>query len=710
MDAIRRIINNRLSILSGENKTLINKYALQIENAQKSNSINEETTALIKSGDIFFKSALYNIALNYYMSALEKFELANDPANAAFVEIKIGRAYYFYDLVKLAKEYITKAYQTLIRTNDNELIAYANFAMGTVEDNSEKSRQYFNKALDIQKRIIRIKPNDYNTKENLSAYLNANGQITQALKIAEEINNKWMIVLFLNNIGYAKAFEGKYVEAINIFNRSLKISKAAKLKGLLKNTYVDLSVTYRLMGDWQKSAKYREIAAFIVESLYVEEFSIQTSEMRVKYDTKKKELENELLKKEQIIMKEKIADEKLLNYFLIFTIAGISLTTFLIFFSRKKIKTANKLLDKQKKEINEQKKTLESLNTSLEKSEEKLNIAQATAHLANWEWDLTNGEVSFSKELPHIYGVDEEKIKSNFREIISEIIHPEDREQFKRYFYEDFNEMKDVESEYRIINDNKEKWISAKRIAIRDENRNVTRVFGTVQDITESKKSEEARIQLASQQSFTKQLLKSQEEERKRMAGDLHDSLGQDVLLIKNMAQLALHGENLDPFTIEKLNQINDSTTDIINMVREISFDLRPAHLERLGLTETIISLINRISGTTRINFSHKIDNINNLLPGDAEINFFRIIQEIISNVVKHSDSKNAEINIFKMDNSILVEINDDGKGLKLKTQIETSGGFGLKNILNRVEILNGELIVNSHDSGGTKLIIKIPV
>lgn len=707
--AIRRIVKTRLSILSGENRSLINNYAKQIEEAQKTNSLNIETTALIKSGDIFFKSALYNIALNYYMRALEIFEDADESTKAAFVEIKIGRTYYFSDLVPYAKEYINKAHKTLISSDDEELNAYAHYAIGTVEKNSNRAMRHFKKALEIQKRIIKKNSDDYSTNENLAKYYNATGDYEKALKIAEKIDDKWLTVLYLNNIGYDKMNEGKYIEAINIFNRSLKISKAAKLKGLLKNTYVNISNTYGLMGDWQKAAKYKDIAAFIVESLYAEEFTIQTSEMEVKYNTKRKELENELLKKEQIILADKINDKVLMNYILFISIIGTSLFSFYFYFSRKKIRVANILLDNQKNEIREQKEKLELLNEALQKSEEDLNFAQAAAHLANWEWNLMNDNISFSKELPIIYGVDEKKLKSNFMDVIFDKIHPEDRQEFHEYFYEDVNKIKNEVAEYRIIINNKFKWIRAKRFAIRDENKNVTKIFGTVQDITESKKTEQAKIKMASQQSFAKQLIQNQEDERERIAGELHDSLGQEILLIKTLAQIGLQGENLDPFTAEQLEQITSSSSEIINRVREIAFNLRPAHLERFGLTETVISLIDRVSATTQINFKREIDNIDKLLPVNAEINFFRIIQESISNIVKHSGSASAEINIHKMDQYLFVEIEDDGKGFKLKTEIESLSGFGLNNILNRVALLNGKLDLDAGSSNSSKIIIKIP-
>ncbi len=704
---ILRIIKSRLSILSGENKTLINKYAIQIEKAKKSNSKEEHANALMKTGYIFFKSALYNLALDYYLRALNIYEETSDLTKTAYAEIEIGRTYYFADLVPHSTEYINRAYKKLVKTNEEELIAYANYAMGTVTDDGERKTNYFKKALEIQKRVLTKSPNNNVAKERYARFLNANGHFEQTLKIAEDINDKWLIVLYLNNIGQVKYLDGKYNEAIDLYKRSLKISKAAKLMGLLKNTYVNLAVIYRLMGNWQRSAEYREIAACIIESLYEEEYTIQLTEMRVKYDTRKKVLENEFLRKEKDIMQAKISDEVKLNYFLIITIIGITLTTVLSIVSRKKIKSAAKLLAKQKNEINEKNKILESLNLALRKSEDSLNNALATAQLANWEWDAVKDEITYSKGFPKIYGVEEEELKVNPRKVILEKIHNDDKEAFSNYFYNDLGSMQIQESEYRIIDQDKVKWIRTKRIPQKDENTNVVKVFGTIQDISESKKIEETKIQLASQQSFTKQLLKTQEEERKRIARELHDSFGQHILLIKNRAQLALQSEMQNSFTVEQLNKINDSTAELLNMVREISFDLRPAHLERLGLTDTILALLNKIAETAQINISHNVDNVDNLLSGEAEINIYRIIQEATSNIVKHSQSRNAEINISKKEHLILIEIIDDGVGFAFKEK--STNGFGLNNMRNRMNILNGELIVNSQNLKGTKLIIKIP-
>lgn len=710
VDKIRRIIKTRLSILSGENKTLIKKYELQVEEARKSNSRDAEGIALQNAAYIFFKSALYNIALDYYQRALKIYEESRDYIKVALVKVEIGRTYYFADLESHTKEYMADAYRILIKTNDEEKIAYANYAIGIVTDNPKRRSIHFKKALELQRNVLKRKSSDVKSKEKYARYLNANGFTEQALKIAEEIDDKWLIVLYLNNIGQSKYIEGRFNEAIEIYKRSLKISKAEKLMGLLRNAYSNLAIIYRMMGDWQKSSRYREIAWFINESLYVEENAIQLSEIRVKYDIIQKEMENEFLRKEKDIIQEKIQDEVKLNYFLIATICCISLTTIVIIWSRKKTKLANKLLAQQKNEIKEKNEILENLNSALQKSEDNLNTAMTTAQLANWEWNPINDEITFSKELPNIYDVEESVIKANPRMAIVGKIHPDDRELFNNYFYGNIDTIQMNECEYRIISNHSVKWIRAKRIPIRDSNGNVIRVFGTVQDISDAKKIEDAKIQLAAQQSFTKQLLLSQEAERKRISQELHDSLGQDILLIKNRAQLVLHGEKLDSFAIEQLNKINESSADLLNLVRDISFNLRPAHLERLGLTETIISLIKKVDDTTQINISNKIENIDKLFNSEEEINLYRIIQEGLSNIVKHSNAENAEINIYKTEDHLDIEIFDDGIGIDINVKENKIKGFGLVNLLNRVNILKGELIVNSEELKGLRLIIKIPL
>lgn len=142
------------------------------------------------------------------------------------------------------------------------------------------------------------------------------------------------------------------------------------------------------------------------------------------------------------------------------------------------------------------------------------------------------------------------------------------------------------------------------------------------------------------QEAFSRRLIESQEAERKRIAQELHDGLGQNLLVIKNRALLGLAVEGKD----EQFTEIQDSVTDALSEVRVIAYNLRPLHLERLGLTSTIEEMIEEIEETSGIEINCDIEPIDNLFSPENEINFYRIVQECLNNVVKHSQSSRASV------------------------------------------------------------------
>ena len=708
-DDVRRILTNFFSILGEENNALIKKYSTEAEFARKNRSFKDASAALLKSANIYFKAGIYNQALDLYFTALNNYQSEGDSINAAVVQIQIGRTYYFLDLPS-SLDYIKIGAKTLEGSKDPELIAYASYANGTVEKDGSRARTYFQNALKIQLEVVKRKPNDYEAKSNLSRYYNTNGKTELALKVAEEIKDDWLTVLYLNNLGYTKVLEGHPKESLNYFFRSLDISLANRYKTLLRNTYDNITRAYRLMGEWEKSVFYFSFMHFVEESLFKEEFAAQASIARVKYESEKKELENAFLKKEQTISAENLEIEKNEKIIALIFALIVVFISFYIYYSRRKIRAAKFLLDQEHEETLLQKAKAEDLNIVLRASEENLIIAQATAKIANWEWDFKNDKFSFSAQFPLIYEVDPEILRTDFRETILNRIHHDDKAQYQNYFMGKPTDARNEEVEYRVVAGEKIKWIKAKRIARRNSYGEVDKIHGIVQDITESKEEEQIKIKIAAQQSFTKQLIDSQEEERKRIAGELHDGLGQDVLLIKNRAQLCLQNKELDTFTTDQITEISDSVSGILKLIRGISLDLRPAHLERIGLTKTIGSAILKVSELSSINITRSVGNIDSLLTAENEINFFRIIQEGLNNIIRHSEAANAKIEIVKVEENIEVKIIDDGKGFKLESGIETSGGFGLNNILHRVRILNGTLNVSSEVSKGTSLEIIIPV
>jgi signal transduction histidine kinase/streptogramin lyase len=210
---------------------------------------------------------------------------------------------------------------------------------------------------------------------------------------------------------------------------------------------------------------------------------------------------------------------------------------------------------------------------------------------------------------------------------------------------------------------------------------------------------------------FSGKLIESQEAERKRMAGELHDSLGQHLLVIKNRAAMgarvsASHAQVLHQ-AAKQFDEIITTASQAIDEVRQIAYNLRPVNLDRLGLTSVIEELIEKVDGASGIRFSAGIMPLDASLNPDGAINLYRIIQESINNIVKHSHATRASVEIWLEGGEIHVAVSDDGCGFNAES---LRRGIGLTSIAERVRILGGAHSVASASGRGTRLTIRIPI
>ena len=225
-------------------------------------------------------------------------------------------------------------------------------------------------------------------------------------------------------------------------------------------------------------------------------------------------------------------------------------------------------------------------------------------------------------------------------------------------------------------------------------------------------KMDKLKRQTRLQQKFSKQLIDFQETEKKRIASELHDGIGQSLLIISNRAQIGLMDENPEKMK-EQLNSINETAADSINEIRNIAHHLHPNLLDKIGLTKTLQSMIKKFEGSSSVSYSSSIDDIDNLFKNENELNIYRIVQEGINNITKHANAKNGIISILKLEKSIKILIRDDGKGIadeKLKNYLTSSEGFGLRNLKERVKYMNGKIAISSQLNNGTTISIIIPI
>jgi signal transduction histidine kinase len=193
---------------------------------------------------------------------------------------------------------------------------------------------------------------------------------------------------------------------------------------------------------------------------------------------------------------------------------------------------------------------------------------------------------------------------------------------------------------------------------------------------------------------FTRQLLQKTEDERKRIASDLHDSVSNNLTVLTN---------NLGNET----TQIKEKLDAVIEEIRLISRNLHPVMFERIGLQQSLEQFIERIQ--IQNNFLVTADiNYKNSLPSEKELQLYRIVQEAISNMIKYAQAIAGKLSIQENNTHILIEIKDNGKGFDVNHTLNGGKAFGLHNILERSKAIGGLAHISSNTSG-TKISITIP-
>lgn len=216
---------------------------------------------------------------------------------------------------------------------------------------------------------------------------------------------------------------------------------------------------------------------------------------------------------------------------------------------------------------------------------------------------------------------------------------------------------------------------------------------------------------------FSRRLIESQEAERKRIANELHDSLGQDLLVIKNWiayGQATL--DKADPAR-ETLEEISAATARAIESCREITYDLRPHQMDYIGLTEALRAMLNKVSQASGLQIEVQLDDLTEALPKEAEINLFRIVQEGLTNIVKHAHATQATVRVHRelvaqkgQPPRIEVEIRDNGCGFDPLILRQAPHGMGLSGIVERARMLGGVATINSAPGLGTTISLTLPI
>ena len=202
------------------------------------------------------------------------------------------------------------------------------------------------------------------------------------------------------------------------------------------------------------------------------------------------------------------------------------------------------------------------------------------------------------------------------------------------------------------------------------------------------------KLQLKTQ--FATQIIRSQEQERVRIAKDLHDSIGQRLLILKNTLLL------------DKVSTNMNLIEDTIKEVRNISHNLHPFQFEKLGLMKSLENLLDAFQKTSSVFYSYEIDDISGLIPKEKELFIFRMLQECIANVEKHANATACNLTVTKKLKRVVFKLKDNGKGFSVENAQHSNASLGMQSLKERAQYINAFFDIKSEEGQGTIVTIKI--
>jgi PAS domain S-box-containing protein len=351
----------------------------------------------------------------------------------------------------------------------------------------------------------------------------------------------------------------------------------------------------------------------------------------------------------------------------------------------------------------------ERVLAELKQSERRLSEAQQVAHIGSWERDLRTDQVTWSDELYDIFGLKADEIDVSYQRFL-QLIVPEDVDRIRALVEEAIRERGRFRCDYRItLADGSIRVLHERGGTILNEQGVPIRLVGTAQDITELREAEQAMRDYAGRlQTLSRRLLEVQEEERRHLARELHDEVGQMLtglrLILKPTADLTTNAANAE---VEKARALVD---DLLETVRQLSFDLRPAALDQLGLLPGLLALFDRYTGQTdvRVNFKHQ--GLDGRLAPEVETTAYRIVQEALTNVARHAEVAEAAVRVWTTGDTLGLQVEDRGRGFDPEAVLGAPRSSGLAGMRERVELLSGRLTIESRPAGGTLITGELPL
>lgn len=355
----------------------------------------------------------------------------------------------------------------------------------------------------------------------------------------------------------------------------------------------------------------------------------------------------------------------------------------------------------------------EAAEQGLAASEERFQLAVSGATAGLWDWNPQTGAIYFSPHFKGIMGYEDHELP-NERRAHLDAIHPDDLGRVTQSLNAHVAHRSAYNVEYRVrTKSGNFRWIQSRGQALWNDAGEPYRMVGWVMDITERKRDEEAlRFSREELRRLSAHIQHIREEEKARIARELHDDLGQQLTALKMAVTLVEHkspANAASSLSREDLRGMYTLIDQLIDSVRRIAADLRPVMLDDLGLVPAIEWLANEFSARYHVPVIRHIDASAITFNRESRIEVFRMVQEALTNVARHSGATQVVLDIVRDDPHCILRIADNGRGVTREAS-PSRRSFGLLGMRERAALLGGEIQIHTAPGSGFELTAILPL
>jgi PAS domain S-box-containing protein len=343
---------------------------------------------------------------------------------------------------------------------------------------------------------------------------------------------------------------------------------------------------------------------------------------------------------------------------------------------------------------------------ALRESEERLTLAFAGAQEGVWDWNLETGAVVYSPRWKEMLGYAEDEIEPDVS-AWKRLLHPDDTALADQLNDSVARGAQTYEGEFHLRHkDGHYVHVLSRGFPVRREPGGpVVRIVGTHFDLTERKRAEAER----SRRELLARLVFAQEDERRRIAREMHDQLGEQLTALARTIATLKEACVSKPELRRDVEGLEAVSQELDRDVDRLVWQLRPTALDDLGLRAALANYVQHWSKRFGISAElHTSGLLDHRLDPDAETTLYRIAQEALNNVAKHSQAKNVDVMLERRSDHVTMIVEDDGVGFDAENEASAGEGFGLNGMQERAALVGATLQIESTVGKGTTVLVRM--